>query len=86
MLCVQEERCEERKGEKERKTSGVKTFSELACPLTSACVCLCGRGVRAHPASSVAIKLPFPTLFVEMMILRAEVREICLKLPTNYCV
>jgi len=29
-------------GEKEGKTSGVKTFSELAHPLASASVCPCG--------------------------------------------
>jgi len=45
---------------KERKTKGVKTFSELARPLTGAYVYLCGHRVRAHPASSAAIKLPFP--------------------------
>jgi len=59
--CVQEGRCEGRKGVKERKTSGLKPFSELARPLTSAYVWLCGRRVRAHPASSAAIKLPSPT-------------------------
>jgi len=30
-------------GMKERKTSGVKTFLELARPLASAYVCLCGQ-------------------------------------------
>jgi len=33
-------------GVKERKTSGLKTFRELARPLTSAYVCLCGHRVR----------------------------------------
>jgi len=37
-----------RKGEEERKTRGVKTFSELARPLTSAYACLCDNRVRAH--------------------------------------
>jgi len=46
---------------KEGKTRGEKTFSELARPLTGACVYLSGHRVRAHPASTVAIKLPFPT-------------------------
>jgi len=46
---------------KEGKTSGVKTFSELARPLTSGYVFLCGHRARARPASSAAIKLPFPT-------------------------
>jgi len=49
------------RGEKERRTRGVNFFSELARPLTSAYVCLSGHRVRAHPASSAAIKLPFPT-------------------------
>ena len=40
---------------KEGKTSGVKTFGELARPLTSAYVCLCGHRERAHPAPSAAI-------------------------------
>ena len=49
------------RGEKERRTRGVKKISELARPLTSAYVYLSGHRVRAHPASSAAIKLPFPT-------------------------
>jgi len=44
---------------KEGETSGVKTFWELARPLTSAYVCLCGHRVRAHPASSAAINCDF---------------------------
>ena len=52
-----EERCRGKKN----KWSGVKTFSELARLLTSAYVCLCGHRVQAHPASSAAIKLRFPT-------------------------
>ena len=57
-----EGRCEERKGVKERKTRWLKTFLELARPLTnSACMCLSGHRGRAHPASSAAIKRPFPT-------------------------
>jgi len=51
--------CVSRKGMKERKTSGVKTFRELARPLASAYVCLCGHRVRAHPASSAAINCYF---------------------------
>jgi len=47
---------------RKEKQVGVKTFSELACPLTSLYVCLCGHRVRAHPASSAAIKPPFPTI------------------------
>ena len=50
-----------RKGKKERKPRGVKTFSELVRPLTSAYVYLSGHRARAHPASSAAIKPPFPT-------------------------
>jgi len=57
--CVQEGRCVARKGEKERKTSGVKTFSELAHPLASAYVCPCGHRERAHPAPSAAINCYF---------------------------
>jgi len=45
----------------------VKTFLEFARPLTtsSAYVFLCGHRVRAHPASSAAIKPPFPTSFLQ---------------------
>ena len=50
-----------KEGKKERRTRGVKTFSELARPLTGAYVCLSRHRVQAHPASSAAIKLPFPT-------------------------
>ena len=39
----------------EGKTSGLKTFRELARPLTSAYVCLRGHRERAHPAPSAAI-------------------------------
>ena len=46
-------------GEKEGKTSGVKTFSELARPLASAYVCPCGHSERAHPAPSAAINCYF---------------------------
>ena len=35
-----------REGVKERKTSGLKTFRELARPLISAYVCLCGHRMR----------------------------------------
>jgi len=63
--CVQEGRCEASKGKKERKTRGVKTLSER--PLTSAYVYLSGHRVRAHPVSSAAIKLPFPTPNVEKL-------------------
>ena len=41
-----------REGVKERKTSGLKTFRELARPLTSAYVCLCGHRVRPSTAIS----------------------------------
>jgi len=68
--CVQEGRCEASKGGKERKTRGVKTFSELAPPMTSAYVYLSGHTVRAHPASSAAIKLPFPTMAIRYRIIR----------------
>jgi len=37
---------------------GVKKNSELERPPTSGYVCLSGHRVRAHPASSTAIKLP----------------------------
>ena len=47
---------------RKEKTRGVKTFSEPARPRTSAYVCLGRHRVRAHPASSAAIKLPFPTV------------------------
>jgi len=56
---VQEGRCVARKGEKERKTSGVKTLSELARPLASAYVCPCGHRERAHPAPSAAVNCYF---------------------------
>ena len=46
-------------GVKGRKTSGVKTFSELAGPLASAYVCPCGHRERAHPAPSAAINCYF---------------------------
>jgi len=46
------------------KTREVKTFSVLARPLTSACGCLCRHRVRAHPASSAAIKRPFPARMI----------------------
>ena len=49
-------------GMKEGKTSGVKTFLELARPLTSAYVCLCGHRERAHPAPSAAINRYFQQL------------------------
>ena len=59
---MQEGRCVASKGKKERKTrGGAKTFSELAGPLTRAYGCPSGHRERAHPASSAAIKLPFPT-------------------------
>jgi len=54
-----EERCVVRKGKKERKTSGVKAFSELARPLASAYVCPCGHRERAHPTPSAAINCYF---------------------------
>jgi len=44
---------------KEGKTSGVKTFSELARLLASAYVCPHGHRERAHPAPSVAINCYF---------------------------
>ena len=72
-------RAKERRKEKQ---GGVKTFSELACPLTSAYVCLCGHGVRAHPASSAAIKLPFPTPRSEVTPKRPELKRKVMG-PTN---
>ena len=64
--CVQEGRCVSRKGEKERKTSGVKTFSELARPFASAYVCPCGHREQAHPAPSAAINCYFQHNQVEI--------------------
>ena len=43
-----------------KKDRGVKTFSWLACPLTSAYMYQCGLEVRAHRASSAAIRLQSP--------------------------
>jgi len=44
-----------------KKNKWGENISELARPLTSAYVFPRGHRVRAHSASSAAIKLPFPT-------------------------
>jgi len=45
-VVYRKEDVKESKGEKEKKNKGVKTFSWLACPLTSAYVYL--RGIRVR--------------------------------------
>jgi len=54
---------------KEGKTSGVKTFSELARPLASAYVCPYGHRERAHPAPSAAINCYFQHRAIKMYII-----------------
>ena len=51
----------------------MKTFLELARPLTSANVCLSGHRARAHPASSAPIKLLFPTHLINHRIIGISV-------------
>ena len=50
----------ERRGREERQVCE-NIFIACVCPLTSAYPYKCGLEVRAHPASSAALTLRFPT-------------------------